>query len=51
MLVKWKGFDYEDPEWKSIITLHEDVLQLLQEFLDNLKNTGTVRQKRVAAIC
>lgn len=47
ILVSWKGFADEDPEWIEINKLKEDVPVLVNEFINELHNTGTKTQKRI----
>lgn len=47
VLVQWKGFDETDQDWVDIDSLRQDVPEMLQEFLDNVNNTGSQRQRRI----
>lgn len=49
LLVKWIGFDDEEPGWKNLCKIREDVPVLVQEFLTDIKTSGTARQKHIAA--
>lgn len=46
ILVKWKGFSEDETDWVEIDILREDVPVLLREFIDDIRRTGTQRQKR-----
>ena len=35
--VKWRGFDYEEPTWEPLDVMHEDVPDLLSQFLERCK--------------
>lgn len=48
ILVKWKGFEEEDPGWELFDTMKEDIPALVSDFLIELKNSGTARQRRIA---
>ena len=47
--VKWKGFTRDETDWVSVDTLQEDVPVLLQEYLTELKSSGTIREQALAA--
>jgi len=51
LLVKWRGFDDEEPGWESLALMREDVPQLVTEFLEEIRNSGTKRQRRIASTC
>lgn len=49
ILVKWKGFDDEDPGWESLDVMRGDVPALVTDFVDEIKESGTPRQRKIAA--
>lgn len=51
LLVKWKRFDDEQPAWKSFQIMREDVPTRVKEFLNELSEHGTKRQKQLVAKC
>ena len=51
LLTKWRGFDDEEPQWESLKIMREDVPVLVDEFIAQLMQTGTARQKRIAKNC
>lgn len=51
LLVKWKGFDDEEPQCKAFITMREDVPSLVEDFLTDTLSNGTARQRRIALGC
>ena len=42
--VKWKGFDHEEPTWKSIHALHEDIPEMLKNFLESHHEVARVKR-------
>lgn len=48
ILVKWQGFHEDESDWVSFESLSEDVPELLTEFIEDLKKSGTTRQKSIA---
>jgi len=49
LLVKWKGFDDEDPGWESFETMKDDVPALVSDFLSDIIISGVPRQRKLAA--
>jgi len=49
LLVKWKGFDDEDPGWESFETMKDDVPALVSDFLSDIITSGVPRQRKLAA--
>ena len=49
MLVKWTGFEDEDPGWESFEKMREDVPGMVNDFLTGTGKTGTAAQKRIIA--
>lgn len=48
VLVKWKGFDGEEPQWESFEIMREDIPKMLSDFLQDISLSGTVPQQRLA---
>jgi len=46
--VKWRGFSEDEQDWVSLSTLREDVPVLVEEYLSDIKDNGTQRQRRLA---
>lgn len=46
ILVKWKGFHDDESDWVSVKSLAKDVINLLRVFIDDVKRTGTKRQRK-----
>lgn len=46
--VKWRGFSDEETDWVSVSSLREDVPTHLQGYIDDLRSTGTPRQRSLA---
>ena len=51
LLTKWKGFDDEEPQWESLKIMREDVPVLVSEFIEDIIQSETQRQKRIARSC
>ena len=49
VLVKWIGFEDEDPGWESLSKMCEDIPSLVHDFINEVKDSGTARQKRIAS--
>jgi len=49
LLVKWKGFDDEDPGWETFETMKDDVPALVSDFLSDIITSGVPRQRKLAA--
>ncbi len=49
VLVKWKGFDDEDPRRGSYETMKEDVPSLRNDSTEEIREPGTSWQKKIAA--
>ena len=43
--VKWQGFSETESDWVSYDYLKEDVPELIEDFISNLKISGTKKQK------
>lgn len=51
LLVKWKRFDDEEPKWEKYNKMKEDIPWMVEDFVDKIKKTGNVRQKRLIKNC
>lgn len=47
--VKWRGFPDSESDWNNYGTLVEDVPDMVREYLDELRRSGTKREKALAA--
>eukprot|EP00737_Agarophyton_chilense_P000533 gb/GEZJ01000595.1/.p1 GENE.gb/GEZJ01000595.1/~~gb/GEZJ01000595.1/.p1 ORF type:complete len:370 (-),score=37.03 gb/GEZJ01000595.1/:420-1529(-) len=48
LLVKWKGFSESETGWVNLASLIMDVPELVREYLEEVKNSGTKRQSRIS---
>lgn len=46
---KWSGFPDDESDWTALATLQEDVPALVEEYLSDMKVTGTPRERKLAA--
>lgn len=51
VVVRWKGFQDEEPGWEDISVMKEDVPALVVDFLNEMRDSGTKRQKTIASTC
>jgi len=49
LLVEWKGFTDSEKDWVAYPSLKEDVPELVQEYIDELKQSGSKQEKTLAA--
>ena len=49
LLVKWQGISEEETGWVSLDSLHEDVPELVQKYIQHVKIRGTTRQKALVS--
>jgi len=49
LLVKWKGFEDEEPGWERLDIMKEDIPVMVSDFLDEIKASGTNRQRKIVA--
>ena len=43
---KWRGFSHEEPTWEPLANLHEDIPEMLENFLQAFSNQGTADRAR-----
>ena len=46
--VKWRGFPVHESEWITLVKLQEDVPQMVQDYIQDLRRSGTPRERRLA---
>jgi len=49
LLVKWKGFEDEEQGWERLDIMKEDIPVMVSDFLDEIKASGTNRQRKIVA--
>ena len=47
--VKWRGFPEEESDWTKIEHLREDVPEMLDQYLNDLRVSGTPRERKIAS--
>ena len=47
--VKWRGFPEDESTWTNLLSLQEDVPDMVNDYLEDLKKSGTPRERRLVA--
>jgi hypothetical protein len=47
-MVKWKGFDDVENTWEGLEIMRHDVPEMVRDFIMEMKDTGTPRQRALA---
>ena len=47
--VKWRGFLDDESDWTLLWSLQEDVPQIVEDYLSELRSSGSVRERKLAA--
>ncbi len=46
--VKWRGFPGEESNWTTLATLQEDVPEMVQDYIQNLRRYGKPKERKLA---
>jgi hypothetical protein len=49
LMAKWKGFGEVENTWEDLEIMRHDVPEMVKDFITEMKDTGTPRQRALAA--